>query len=105
MSRTSDYEPEKIYWSIGEIAKELHCSQSSIRYWLDLYGIQIHRTRLGDRSFSLQDRELMHEIHRLLKDEGYTRRGAHRQLLKSNKWKIRVCSAMQEPDFDEVLYV
>lgn len=71
---------EKVYWSIGEIAEMLQIETSAIRYWLDYFGIEIKKDRVGRRQFTKNDVEVVAWIHYLLKVKLYTMEGAKREM-------------------------
>jgi len=82
-------EIEKLYWSTYEVAKDLGVAYSTIWFWLKEFDLDssIKRSKRSaisrmacTRRFTLQDLELLREIHRLLTVELYTIPGARRQL-------------------------
>lgn len=78
---------EKIYFSIHEVATEVGVAPSTLRVWEKWFGLTIQKkSRHGyDRSYTKNDVALLKEIHRLLKIEMYTVKGAIRQLELHNK--------------------
>lgn len=73
--------PQKLYWSIGEIADELCVTTSAIRFWLREFDMKIKKSHLtGNRQFTSADRRKLHRIHHLLHVEQFTIKGAKRQL-------------------------
>lgn len=84
---------EKIYWTIGEVAESLKISKSCIRFWEKEFNLNLHRNKKGNRFFTLKDLKLFKVIHELIITEGYTLKGAKRQLeinpgLKPNKLAV-----------------
>jgi DNA-binding transcriptional MerR regulator len=71
---------EKLYWTIGEVSKEINQPCSMIRYWLTEFGLEVKRKRHRDRQFTAGDIEKVKEIHRLLKVERYTIEGAKQKI-------------------------
>ena len=76
--------PEKLYYSIGEIAEAFNVKTSLLRFWekefMDLKPI----TRKGNRRYYQKDDiELIKQIHSLLYQEGMTIAGAKRNLKSS----------------------
>ncbi len=81
MTHTTNYEIRKRYWSIGEVAKEINQSASGIRFWLKHFGIEVaHRNHHGNRLFTANEVEKIKQIKHLVKDEGYTLKGAQRKM-------------------------
>jgi len=68
------------YWKICEVAEELKIKASEIRFWEAEFGIQVPRTKAGDRRYSVQDKDLIRCIYNLLNVDGYTIRGAKKRL-------------------------
>lgn len=75
-------EIEKLYFTTGEMAKEVNVAPSCIRTWCDYFGIEPMRYRRGYRKFEREHLPVFREIKRLLYEEGYTVRGAKRKLNK-----------------------
>lgn len=84
------------YWTIGELAEQMDVAPSMLRYWQTEFGFDVHRDKKGDRRFTADEAERVKEIHRLLKVEGYTIRGAKRQLLMDAKKKTDLGEYAQE---------
>lgn len=72
----------KLYYSIGEIADMLNVATSCIRFWLEEFHLDIKKNKKGNRQFRHADVEVMREIHRLVKIEGYTLEGAKRKFVR-----------------------
>jgi DNA-binding transcriptional MerR regulator len=76
-----DYEHiEKLYFTIGEVAREFGVYSCTIRFWQEEFGFESRRNRHGNRVFTREQIEAVREIHRLIRIEGYTIPGAKRQL-------------------------
>lgn len=73
---------EKLYYSIGEVAKELNENTSLIRYWANSFPkyIKPYRNAKGNRLFTREDIDTLKQIHYLVKSKGLTLDGAERQL-------------------------
>lgn len=72
---------ERVYWTIGEVAEQLGVNASVLRYWEKEFGmLRPKRTGKGDRLYTRDDIAKVREIHRLLKDEGFTIQGARDRL-------------------------
>ncbi len=76
---------EKIYYSISEVAEMLGVSASLLRFWEKEFDIlQPKKNKKGDRFFTIKDIDNLKIIYHLVKERGYTLKGA-RQKLKENK--------------------
>ncbi len=76
---------EKLYYSIGEVAKMFSVSNSLIRFWENEFDIlQPRKNRKGDRLFTKEDIANLRIIFHLVKEQGYTLEGAKKKL-KDNK--------------------
>ena len=76
---------EKLYYSIGEVAKIFDVNTSLIRFWekeSDI--IKPKKNKKGNRFFTVQDIENIKLIYHLVKDRGMTLKGAKKKL-KENK--------------------
>lgn len=72
---------EKIYWSISEVAEMLDVSLSLLRFWESEFDIiQPLKNRKGDRFYNKRDIENLKMIYHLVKEKGYTLKGAKQQL-------------------------
>lgn len=75
---------EKLYYSIGEVAGILDVNPSLIRYWEDEFNIiRPKRNKKGNRLFTREDIDRLKLIHHLLKNKGYTLKGA-KEAMKEN---------------------
>jgi len=69
--------PDKVYYSIGEIARHFGVSTSLIRYWEDEFPhITPRKNGKGDRRYNKSDIEKVSKIYELIKEKGFTIRGA-----------------------------
>ena len=76
---------EKLYYSIGEVAKMFDVSNSLIRFWENEFDIlQPRKNRKGDRLFTKEDIHNLEIIFHLVKEQGFTLDGAKKKL-KENK--------------------
>lgn len=73
---------EKLFYSIGEVARMLDVPDSTVRYWSDSFPryVKPRRNAKGNRMFREQDIDELKVIRHLLKDEGMTLEGAERRL-------------------------
>lgn len=69
--------PEKLYYSIGEVAKAFHVNASLLRYWEKEFVIlKPKKNKKGNRYFTAEDLKNLKIIHHLVKEKGYTLEGA-----------------------------
>lgn len=73
-----EYKPEKLYYSIGEVADILGESTSLVRFWSDTFSdfVKPERNKKGNRKFTPSDVESLKVIHHLVKDLKMTLDGA-----------------------------
>lgn len=73
--------PDKVYYSIGEVAKYFDVSTSLIRYWEDEFPhITPRKNGKGDRRYTKQDLEKVTLIYELIKEKKFTIAGARAHL-------------------------
>ncbi len=76
---------EKLYYSIGEVAKIFNVNTSLIRFWEKEFDIiKPKKNKKGNRFFTKQDIDNFHLIYHLVKEKGMTLIGAKKKL-KDNK--------------------
>lgn len=69
--------PDKLYYSIGEVAKAFDVNASLIRFWEKEFEIiQPKKNKKGNRLFTKDDIECFKNIFYLVKIKGYTLDGA-----------------------------
>lgn len=77
--------PEKLYYSMGEIAGAFQVNQSLIRFWEKEFPIlKPKKNARGNRKFTPTDLQHLKTIYHLVKERGFTLDGA-REYMKSNK--------------------
>ena len=78
-------EIKKLFYSIGEVSKILNVNVSLIRFWDNEFDIiKPKKNKKGNRLFSENDLKNIKIIHHLLKNNGFTIKGA-KKVLKSKK--------------------
>ena len=78
-------EIKKLFYTIGEVSKILNVNVSLIRFWDNEFDIiKPKKNKKGNRLFSENDLKNLKIIHHLLKNNGFTIKGAKRAL-KSKK--------------------
>jgi DNA-binding transcriptional MerR regulator len=76
---------EKLYYSIGEVARMFNVNTSLIRFWEKEFDIiKPKKNKKGNRFFTKQDITNLELIYHLVKERGMTLNGA-RKKLKENK--------------------
>ena len=79
--------PDKLYYSIGEVATAFGVNSSLIRFWENVFEIiSPKKDTKGSRKFSADDVKKLQLIYHLVKEQGFTLEGA-RQRLKDEKQK------------------
>ncbi len=72
---------EKLYYSIGEVAKMFDVNTSLIRFWEKEFDIiKPHKNKKGNRLFTPGDIENFHLIFHLVREKGLTLKGAQKKL-------------------------
>ncbi|MGQ1946229.1 MerR family transcriptional regulator [Geofilum sp. OHC36d9] len=76
---------EKLYYTIGEVARMFNVNTSLIRFWEKEFEIiKPHKNKKGNRLFTPEDIENFHLIYHLVKEKGLTLKGAEKKM-KENK--------------------
>ncbi len=76
---------EKLYYSIGEVAKMFDVNTSLIRFWEKEFDIiKPKKNKKGNRLFTKTDIDNFHIIFHLVKEQGMTLKGAKKKM-KENK--------------------
>ena len=84
-----EYEPQKMYYSIGEVAKLFQVNPSLIRFWENEFDIlQPKKNKKGNRLFTPEDLENLKVIFHLVKEKGYTLQGA-KEAMKGGSKEIK----------------
>ena len=82
MSKTSN--PDKLYYTIGEVAKMFDVNTSLIRFWEKEFDIiQPKKNKKGNRLFTPKDVDNFHIIFHLVKERGFTLQGAKDKLCEN----------------------
>ncbi|MDD3772135.1 MAG: MerR family transcriptional regulator [Weeksellaceae bacterium] len=90
--------PNKLYYSIGEVAKAFDVNASLIRFWEKEFDILTpKKNKKGNRFFSQEDIKNLKLIYHLVKERGYTLDGAKIALQenKSIKDEVELISRME----------
>lgn len=80
--------PEKLFYSIGEVATMFKVNTSLIRFWEKEFDIiKPKKNKKGDRMFTRQDIDNFHKIFHLVREKGFTLQGAKHRL-KNNRDEV-----------------
>lgn len=78
--------PDKLYYSIGEVARAFDVNTSLIRYWEQEFPILMpKKNKKGNRYFTPEDIKNLKIIYHLVKEKGYTLDGARIALTTNSK--------------------
>lgn len=81
-------EPEKLFYTIGEVAKIFRVNTSLIRFWEKQFNIlKPKKNKKGNRLFTKRDLDNLHIIYHLVKERGFKLEGAKKKL-KENKEEV-----------------
>lgn len=89
-----ELDPDKLYYSIGEVAELIGEQTSLIRFWEKEFDIiKPRKNKRGIRQYTKEDIQNIKTIHHLVKDRGYTLIGAKEKLrsdhlLKNKKMEV-----------------
>ena len=76
---------EKLYYSIGEVAKKFGLAPSALRFWEKEFDtIKPFKNKKGDRFYTQEDINHLSLINHLVKERGMTLKGAMTKI-KENK--------------------
>ncbi len=76
---------EKLYYSIGEVARMFDVNTSLVRFWEKEFDIiKPKKNKKGNRLFTQKDIDNLHIIYHLVKEKGMTLKGAKKKM-KENK--------------------
>lgn len=80
--------PDKLYYSIGEVARAFDVNASLIRFWEKEFEIiKPKRNKKGNRFFTPEDIKNFKLIYHLVKERGYTLDGAKQALAEKENIK------------------
>jgi DNA-binding transcriptional MerR regulator len=79
-----DWDGDKKYYSIGEVATLFKVKTSHIRFWTNEFKLKVRTTRKGDRLYTPEQVRELKAIHHLVKERGFTLTGAKAKLKTQN---------------------
>jgi DNA-binding transcriptional MerR regulator len=80
-----NWEGDKQYYSIGEVAALFSVKTSHIRFWTNEFKLKVRTTRKGDRLYTPAQIKEVRAIYHLVKERGFTLTGAKAKLKSQNK--------------------
>jgi DNA-binding transcriptional MerR regulator len=84
----------KHYYTIGEVAKLVKVSTSLLRYWeREFQHLKPQKNKQGIRKYSQADIQKIKLIYQLVKEQGYTIRGA-KEVLQRNHYQPKTKHAL-----------
>ncbi|WP_235296845.1 MerR family transcriptional regulator [Portibacter marinus] len=93
-------DPDKLYYSIGEVSEMFDVSNSLIRYWESEFSkLKPQKNSRGDRKYTERDINTLKAIYILVKEKGYTIDGAKKALkeeLSEQKKRDQVISRLRK---------
>lgn len=93
-------EPQKLFYTIGEVAELFNVNTSLIRFWEKEFTIlKPKKNKKGNRLFTPEDLKNLRLIHHLVKEKGFTLEGAKKELSQSEKpmqTKTEIIEKLQE---------
>jgi DNA-binding transcriptional MerR regulator len=88
---------EKRYYTIGEVADQFGVSKSLIRFWdQEFEMLRPHKNSKGERRFTPENIRLLKQIHGLVKERGFTLKGAQQELYRIRAWESEKVSVVAE---------
>lgn len=90
-----EWEGDKKYYAIGEVAELFKVKTSHIRFWTNEFKIKVRTTRKGDRLFTPDQIRELRAIHHLVKERGFTLSGAKAKLKTQNKMDVETVDLKQ----------
>ncbi len=93
-------EPEKLFYSISEVAGNLNVNPSLLRFWeKEFPAIRPVTNKKGNRMYTRKEVDIIYRIYDLVKVKGFTLQGARDQL--KNKKQVAVITG--DPDVKSTL--
>lgn len=79
-----DWQGNKTYYTIGEVADFFKVKTSHIRFWTNEFKLKVRTTRKGDRLYTPEQVKELRAIYHLVKERGFTLSGAKAKLKTQN---------------------
>lgn len=92
--------PEKMYYSIGEVADAFHVNTSLIRFWEKEFAIlKPKKNAKGNRKFTKEDIKNLEIIYHLVKERGFTLEGAKIHLKEQKQGALNNFELIRKLEF------
>lgn len=95
----TQWQGDKQYYTIGEVAGIFKVATSNIRFWTKEFEMKVRTTRKGDRLYTPEQVREINTIYHLVKERGFTISGAKAKLKENRK------IAVQQVDLKKSLLV
>ncbi len=93
-----DFEFKKLYYSISEVSRITGLEQHVLRYWESQFPeLNPAKNRAGNRIYTNKDINLIFEIKRLVREEGFTIEGAKKVLSARSNGNAASTDESEEP--------
>ena len=92
---SADWEGDKQYYSIGEVATLFNVKTSHIRFWTNEFKLKVRTNRKGDRLYTPAQIKELRAIHHLVKERGFTLAGAKAKMKTQNKKDVETIDLKQ----------
>lgn len=90
-------EIEKLYYTIGEVAAMFNVNTSHIRFWSKEFDVIRPATnKKGNRLYTLSDIENFRKIYHLVKEKGFTLKGAKTELKENRNQVVTPAEVLKE---------
>src|SRR6185436_8109104 len=95
-------EIEKLYYTIGEVAKMFDVNTSHIRFWSKQFDvIKPSTNKKGNRLYTQSDIDNFKKIYHLVKEKGFTLKGAKVELQTERQKHPKLLDSMRAPERSE----
>ncbi len=92
--------PEKLYYTIGEVAKAFNVNASLLRFWEKEFSvIKPKKNAKGNRYFTQKDVKNIELIYHLVKEQGFTLEGAKIHLKTQKKQALENFEIIRKLNF------
>lgn len=89
--KTLELNKDKLFYSIGEVAKLFDVNPSLIRFWeKEFKQIAPKKTDSGKRKFTHKDIQNINLIYELVKEKGFTLTGAKEHIKSAKKNELKI---------------
>ena len=90
----------KFYYTISDVAEMFSLNESTLRYWeSEFYQLKPKKNRKGDRRYKKEDILTVEKIFKLVKEKGFTLKGAKielKQKIKESKENDKIIMKLKK---------